>query len=98
MAGDNPPEAVLPVLRALAGDPRPHELGGFEQPRSVDFVDELPRSATGKVLKLVLRERYWAGQARRVGGASRRIRGPRRLISPVGALLAAPVAPLPRRT
>ena len=32
MAGDNPPEAVLPVLQALAGDPRSHELGGFEKP------------------------------------------------------------------
>jgi fatty-acyl-CoA synthase len=44
-------------------------LGGFERPRSVDFVESLPRTATGKVLKRVLRERYWAGRARRVSGA-----------------------------
>src|SRR5262249_27768755 len=44
-------------------------LGGFECPRSVDFVDTLPRTATGKVLKRVLREPYWAGQERRVSGA-----------------------------
>jgi fatty-acyl-CoA synthase len=44
-------------------------LGGFERPRSVDFVDELPRTATGKVLKRALREPYWAGRARRVSGA-----------------------------
>ena len=44
-------------------------LGGFERPRSVDFVDALPRTATGKVLKRVLREPYWAGRARRVSGA-----------------------------
>jgi acyl-CoA synthetase (AMP-forming)/AMP-acid ligase II len=44
------------------------KLGGFERPRSVDFVAELPRNATGKVLKRVLREPYWAGQGRRVSG------------------------------
>jgi acyl-CoA synthetase (AMP-forming)/AMP-acid ligase II len=43
-------------------------LGGFEVPRSVDFVDALPRNAAGKVLKRVLREAYWAGQARQVAG------------------------------
>jgi fatty-acyl-CoA synthase len=43
-------------------------LGGFERPRSVDFVEALPRTPTGKVLKRILREPYWAGQSRRVGG------------------------------
>lgn len=45
------------------------KLGGFERPRSVDFVDALPRTPSGKVLKRVLREPYWAGHERRVGGA-----------------------------
>ena len=44
-------------------------LGGFERPQSVDFVDSLPRTATGKVLKRVLREPYWSDRARRVSGA-----------------------------
>jgi acyl-CoA synthetase (AMP-forming)/AMP-acid ligase II len=44
-------------------------LGGFERPRSIDFVEALPRNPTGKVLKRVLREPYWAGHARRVAGA-----------------------------
>jgi acyl-CoA synthetase (AMP-forming)/AMP-acid ligase II len=44
-------------------------LGGFERPRSVDFVDTLPRNPSGKVLKRLLREKYWAGHARRVAGA-----------------------------
>jgi acyl-CoA synthetase (AMP-forming)/AMP-acid ligase II len=44
-------------------------LGGFERPRSIDFVDALPHTATGKVLKRVLREPYWAGRERRVSGA-----------------------------
>ncbi len=32
------------------------KLGGFERPRSVDFVKALPRNPTGKVLKRELRE------------------------------------------
>jgi long-chain acyl-CoA synthetase len=44
------------------------KLGNFERPRSVDFVDSLPRTPSGKVLKRVLREPYWAGQKRRVSG------------------------------
>jgi acyl-CoA synthetase (AMP-forming)/AMP-acid ligase II len=44
-------------------------LGGFEQPRSVDFVETLPRNPSGKVLKRVLREKYWSGHVRRVAGA-----------------------------
>jgi long-chain acyl-CoA synthetase len=45
------------------------KLGGFELPRSVDFVDALPRTPTGKVLKRILREPYWAGRERLVAGA-----------------------------
>lgn len=44
------------------------KLGGFERPRSVDFVEALPRTPSGKVLKRVLREPYWKNQARRVSG------------------------------
>jgi acyl-CoA synthetase (AMP-forming)/AMP-acid ligase II len=43
-------------------------LGGYKVPRSVDFVEDLPRNPTGKVLKRELREQYWQGQTRRVGG------------------------------
>jgi fatty-acyl-CoA synthase len=45
------------------------KLGGFERPRSVDFVDALPRNPSGKVLKRTLREPYWSGHKRRVAGA-----------------------------
>lgn len=41
-------------------------LAGYKKPRSVDFVDELPRDAAGKLLKRKLRERYWAGAGRRI--------------------------------
>jgi acyl-CoA synthetase (AMP-forming)/AMP-acid ligase II len=43
-------------------------LGGFEVPRSIEFIDALPRNAAGKVLKRVLREPYWTDRARQVAG------------------------------
>jgi acyl-CoA synthetase (AMP-forming)/AMP-acid ligase II len=42
------------------------KLAGFKRPRSVDFVETLPRNASGKLLKRALREPYWAGFTRRV--------------------------------
>jgi acyl-CoA synthetase (AMP-forming)/AMP-acid ligase II len=41
-------------------------LAHFKCPTSVDFVDALPRTATGKVQKFRLREAYWAGHERQV--------------------------------
>jgi acyl-CoA synthetase (AMP-forming)/AMP-acid ligase II len=43
------------------------KLGGYKQPRSVDFVAELPRNPSGKVLKKDLREPFGQGHTRRVG-------------------------------
>ena len=34
-------------------------LAGFKAPRSIDFVDELPRHPTGKLFKRLLRDAYW---------------------------------------
>ncbi len=41
-------------------------LAHFRCPTSVDFVEALPRTATGKLQKFVIREKYWAGVQRRV--------------------------------
>jgi acyl-CoA synthetase (AMP-forming)/AMP-acid ligase II len=41
-------------------------LAGYNRPRSVDFVSELPRNASDKLLKRELREKYWQGRDRRV--------------------------------
>ncbi len=41
-------------------------LAHYQCPSSVDFVAELPRNATGKVLKRALREPYWANRDRAV--------------------------------
>ncbi|ALJ20852.1 class I adenylate-forming enzyme family protein [Microbacterium sp. No. 7] len=43
-------------------------LAAYKRPRSVEFVDELPKTGTGKILHREIRERYWQGQQRRVGG------------------------------
>ena len=41
-------------------------LAGYKCPTSVDFVDVLPRNATGKILRRELREPHWAGRERRI--------------------------------
>ena len=41
-------------------------LAGFKIPKSIEFVNELPRNPSGKILKRLLRERYWEGYERRV--------------------------------
>jgi fatty-acyl-CoA synthase len=41
-------------------------LAHFKCPTSVDFVENLPRTATGKLQKFVIREQYWKGVERRV--------------------------------
>ncbi len=40
-------------------------IAAFKVPKSVEFC-ELPKTSTGKIQKYVLREREWAGQAKRV--------------------------------
>lgn len=41
-------------------------LARYKCPRTVDFVDALPRNASGKILKNRLREPYWKDRARKV--------------------------------
>jgi long-chain acyl-CoA synthetase len=42
-------------------------LAGFKCPTSVDWIEELPRNPSGKVLKKDLRAPYWEGRTRMVG-------------------------------
>ncbi|NUB91648.1 long-chain-fatty-acid--CoA ligase [Haloterrigena sp. SYSU A121-1] len=42
-------------------------LAGYKKPSSVDFVEDLPETATGKVQKYELREEYWGEAETRVG-------------------------------
>jgi acyl-CoA synthetase (AMP-forming)/AMP-acid ligase II len=41
-------------------------IARYKSPKSVDFVDAIPRNPSGKILKRVLREPYWAGRDRRI--------------------------------
>jgi fatty-acyl-CoA synthase len=44
-------------------------LGRFKLPRMIEFSTEpLPKTGTGKIRKLVLRERFWSGKEKRVQG------------------------------
>ena len=41
-------------------------IAGFKTPRSVDFVEALPRNPSGKLLKREIRAPFWAGRDRQV--------------------------------
>ena len=71
-------EEVKAVVQAMPGvainDELAQELISFCQehlaklkcPRSVDFIDAMPRLPTGKLYKKPLREKYWAGHKSRI--------------------------------
>jgi fatty-acyl-CoA synthase len=42
-------------------------LAHYKCPKRVQFIDALPRTATGKIQKNLLRERFWSGKSKRVG-------------------------------
>jgi fatty-acyl-CoA synthase/long-chain acyl-CoA synthetase len=71
-------EAVHAVVTAYeGGEPVPADaelqafcrehLAGYKVPRSFSSMGEIPRSASGKILKRELREPFWAGRSSRVG-------------------------------
>jgi acyl-CoA synthetase (AMP-forming)/AMP-acid ligase II len=41
-------------------------LAGYKAPKSVEFVQSLPTSPQGKILKKKLREKYWQGKERKI--------------------------------
>jgi long-chain acyl-CoA synthetase len=42
-------------------------LAGYKLPKSIDFATELARNPTGKLLRRLIREPYWAGHTRGIG-------------------------------
>lgn len=47
-------EEIIEYCKANAAD--------YKKPRSVDFVDDLPRNPSGKILKRIIRKEYWKDQ------------------------------------
>jgi long-chain acyl-CoA synthetase len=60
--GHEPSDAMREEILAFAVA----NLAKFKIPRGLDFVEELPRSAAGKILRNRVREPYWAGRARQI--------------------------------
>ncbi len=58
------PGAALDAGQLIASCKR--RIGSMKAPKSVDFVESLPRSATGKVLKREIKLRYWGSRSRMV--------------------------------
>ena len=42
------------------------KIAGFKCPKTIKFINEIPRNPTGKVLRKDLREPYWKGKQRNV--------------------------------
>jgi long-chain acyl-CoA synthetase len=42
------------------------KLAKFKIPRSIDFIDEMPRDPNGKLYKRKLRDPYWEGRERAI--------------------------------
>jgi acyl-CoA synthetase (AMP-forming)/AMP-acid ligase II len=43
------------------------KLAGYKVPKSVRFIDEVPKSPVGKLLRRAVRDPFWAGRERRIG-------------------------------
>jgi acyl-CoA synthetase (AMP-forming)/AMP-acid ligase II len=65
-------KAIVVLKPGRKGDPAEimtyarERIAGYKLPKSIDFVDSLPRNPSGKILKRELRERYWVGQMREI--------------------------------
>jgi long-chain acyl-CoA synthetase len=72
--GEEIKAVVQPAAGFTGGDALAEELlayargnlARFKVPRSVDFVEELPRDPNGKLYKRRLRDQYWVGRSRAV--------------------------------
>jgi acyl-CoA synthetase (AMP-forming)/AMP-acid ligase II len=72
--GEEVKAVVQPVSMALAGPELERELiewckariSHVKCPRSVDFMEELPRHPTGKLYKRLIKDRYWGNKSSRI--------------------------------
>ena len=68
-------EAIKAVVQVKEGQKATEEeiiqwceerLSKIKKPKSVDFMDELPRDINGKIYKRQLRDKYWEGRSTKV--------------------------------
>ena len=71
-------EAVKAVVQLADGIPESDELAAellaytrdriahYKCPKSIDFIDELPRLPTGKLYKRLLKDKYWGRSGSRI--------------------------------
>jgi len=72
--GEQVKAVVEPASGATAGPDLEHELmefcrkrlAGYKCPKTIDFIPQMPREPTGKLLKRNLRDPYWADQRRAI--------------------------------
>jgi long-chain acyl-CoA synthetase len=57
-----PDDALTEEIMAFAQD----RLAKYKRPRTIDYVDELPRDPNGKLYKRKLRDPYWEGRDRAI--------------------------------
>ena len=63
------PAAGVEASDATAGEIRTfltERLAGYKVPKTVDFIEEMPRDPNGKLYKRKLRDPYWAGRERAI--------------------------------
>ena len=60
--GVAPDDALRAEILAWCED----RLARFKRPKSIDFIDEMPRDPNGKLYKRKLRDPYWAGRDARI--------------------------------
>ena len=62
VADVEPSDTIADEIMAFAAE----NLAKYKLPRSVDFIDELPRLPTGKLYKRLIRDKYWEGKDKKV--------------------------------